>query len=235
MQSICAVEFCDRDATAKGLCGGHYRQQKLGKPFTPLREYKTTPNTRVCEFDGCGRVTQGKRNPLCRAHARQVTEGRRIGPVERRLTGLSLSDRIAANTIREGGCLVWQGAKSSGYARLTIENEAQHVHRLVWEQTHGPVAEGMVIDHKCGNRACVEPTHLHVVTYRENAENLRGAHEDSATGVRGVYLHGGRYRGEVHADGVRVFAASFDTLEDAAEAVRAARLAHHTNNLRDRA
>lgn len=235
MQSICAVDFCDRQAVAKGWCGGHYRQQHGGKPFTPLREYKVAPNIRVCEFAGCGKVTRGKRTAYCRAHARQADEGRELAPIERRFTGKSLAERVASNTLREGSCLIWQGSTSKeGYAWLTFENVAQLGHRLVWEAAHGPIPSGMVIDHRCGNRACLELDHLQVVTYRENAENLRGAHADSKTGVRGVYEHQGRFVADVWAGGRRVLNRSFATLEEADAAARAARLAYQSNNLRDR-
>lgn len=33
----CSVDFCSREAKTSGLCGGHYQQSYLGRPFTPIR------------------------------------------------------------------------------------------------------------------------------------------------------------------------------------------------------
>lgn len=43
------------------------------------------------------------------------------------------------------------------------------------------------MDHLCHTRSCVNPSHLRAVTPQQNQQNLRGAHMDSLSGVRGVY------------------------------------------------
>ena len=42
------------------------------------------------------------------------------------------------------------------------------ISRVVYEEHYGPIPKGLVIDHKCGNGACVEPTHLRAITQRQN-------------------------------------------------------------------
>ncbi|MGH2838441.1 MAG: HNH endonuclease [Thermoleophilaceae bacterium] len=46
-------------------------------------------------------------------------------------------------------------------------------HRFFWEQAKGPVPDGLVLDHLCGNRACVNPEHLEVVTRGVNTRRGR--------------------------------------------------------------
>jgi hypothetical protein len=46
----------------------------------------------------------------------------------------------------------------------------QRVHRLAWEWANGPIPDGLVIDHLCMNRACVNIEHLEAVTQQVNAE-----------------------------------------------------------------
>lgn len=41
-------------------------------------------------------------------------------------------------------------------------------HRWLWEQEHGPIPDGMEIDHLCRNRACVRASHMELVTHLEN-------------------------------------------------------------------
>lgn len=54
--------------------------------------------------------------------------------------------------------------KNSGYGRISGEL----AHRVFWREARGPVPEGLVLDHLCRNRRCVNPEHLEPVTLGEN-------------------------------------------------------------------
>jgi hypothetical protein len=42
-------------------------------------------------------------------------------------------------------------------------------HRVAWEAEHGPIPEGLTIDHLCRNRRCVNVAHLRLLSNVENA------------------------------------------------------------------
>lgn len=70
-------------------------------------------------------------------------------------------------------CILWGGESSrNGYGRISVLGVKRQVHRVLWELEHGPIPEGMVLDHLCRNRHCVNTAHMELVTMRENT--LRG-------------------------------------------------------------
>lgn len=70
------------------------------------------------------------------------------------------------------GCYLWLGAiNSDGHGNFTRMSPRKHsvaAHRMAWELANGPIPPGLVIDHLCRVRPCVNPSHLRAVTSREN-------------------------------------------------------------------
>lgn len=67
------------------------------------------------------------------------------------------------------GCLEFTGAKTAGgYGHFNVGNKMQSAHRFNWERLKGPVPSGLVLDHLCRNRSCVNVNHLRPCTNREN-------------------------------------------------------------------
>lgn len=67
-------------------------------------------------------------------------------------------------------CWNWTGAITShgyGYVRGADQSH-QSAHRVSYKMHVGDIPEGLVIDHLCRNRACVNPGHLEVVTNKVN-------------------------------------------------------------------
>jgi hypothetical protein len=71
------------------------------------------------------------------------------------------------------GCWLWAGyVNERGYARLTYRGKIYRAHRFSYEAFVGEIPEGLVLDHLCRERSCVNPEHLEAVTNKENI--LRG-------------------------------------------------------------
>jgi hypothetical protein len=58
------------------------------------------------------------------------------------------------------GHLLWTGALANGHPAVKQGSKTVYVKRLLWEVAKGPVPVGMVVVSMCGERACVEITHL---------------------------------------------------------------------------
>ncbi|UDL14881.1 endonuclease [Arthrobacter phage Sarge] len=149
----------------------------------------------------------------------------------------TIEDRFWAKVDRTEGCWNWTGsATARGYGRIQINGSVKLAHRVSFEMSNGPIAEGLVIDHTCHNHACVNPAHLRACTQKRNLENHSGAYSNSRSGVRGVIWHAKnqKWRVEVGHFGKRVYGGYFDSIADAEAAAVALRNNLFTHNLADR-
>lgn len=83
-------------------------------------------------------------------------------------------DRFLAQTSpSRSGCTLWTGVlDADGYGQITVGGRTVRAHRWSYEHHVGPIPNGLVIDHLCRVRECVNPDHMEPVTPRENT--LRG-------------------------------------------------------------
>ena len=61
-------------------------------------------------------------------------------------------------------------------------------HRVAYERAKGPIPDGLVIDHLCRNRRCVNPDHLEAVTPQVNTH--RGVAPNNLIRLSGACKHG---------------------------------------------
>ena len=111
----------------------------------------------------------GKRMTWCRGCKSEWQRGYRAG--------IKLQRRIPDPVRTEGGCLIFQGRVNpqTGYGQVQGPNQTTlYAHRLAWENAHGPIPNGMTIDHLCEVKLCIEPTHLEPCS---RGDNVRRYHE----------------------------------------------------------
>ena len=73
--------------------------------------------------------------------------------------------------IDDKGCWIWQGSVGKhGYGRLKLKGKTCSAHRVMYEILVGKISEGLVIDHLCNTKSCVNPKHLEPVTLSENSQ-----------------------------------------------------------------
>jgi hypothetical protein len=77
---------------------------------------------------------------------------------------------IFSKTIRnKSGCLLYTGAlDKDGYPRISYRGHMRLGSHLVFELASGVIPEGYQVDHICHTRRCIEPTHLRLLTRRQN-------------------------------------------------------------------
>jgi hypothetical protein len=87
------------------------------------------------------------------------------------------------------GCLLWTASRlPRGYGEFGFRGRVVRAHKWLYEQLHGPVPAGLVLDHKCRTPSCVNPDHLEPVTQRVNV--LRGTAPAALQAQQESCIHG---------------------------------------------
>lgn len=118
-----------------------------------------------CPVAGCTKTCKYRR--LCEMHYARL---RRYGSLED--PRQSLTERFWSKVHETDTCWMWTASQNPhGYGQFGLPGDKKiGAHRLAYQLLVGPIPDGLVLDHLCRVRACVNPAHLEPVT---NAENLR--------------------------------------------------------------
>jgi hypothetical protein len=72
----------------------------------------------------------------------------------------SLTELLDARTQKTPTCWLWIGNLGvTGYGYMSYQNVTYRAHRLAYMSANGPIPEGLVLDHLCRTRNCVNPDH----------------------------------------------------------------------------
>ena len=81
-------------------------------------------------------------------------------------TGVDPKDRFRRQfVILPNGCWQWIGTITpAGYGKIVIEKRTFAAHRISYAWHVGDIQKGMLVHHRCENKACVNPEHLELKT-----------------------------------------------------------------------
>lgn len=86
-----------------------------------------------------------------------------------------LMERLERHSMPEpnSGCQIWLSSSrnSYGHGHMGVDGKSIMAHRVAWQCHFGPIPDGMLVLHKCDTSGCINPNHLFLGTYQDNADD----------------------------------------------------------------
>lgn len=150
---------------------------------------------RTCTVDGCDNTVIHARE-MCHKHYTQLRRGSELPPLDpaRHVRSFGSFEKAFWSNVAigdPGECWLWTaGTGARGYGCAHVPGEPQQgAHRVALRLVGRPVPKGLVADHICRNKRCVNPSHLRFATARQNAYNI--GPQPGGSQFKGVSWHKG--------------------------------------------
>lgn len=117
-------------------------------------------------------VTPPRPSPHDTVGGRDRMATRYIKPISPKQFSAAALVRFWAKVDKSKSCWLWLGSREvHGYGVW----RTFRAHRVAFTLAKGPIPDGLVIDHLCRTRLCVNPAHMEAVTSEENVARGIGA------------------------------------------------------------
>lgn len=130
---------------------------------------------KCCGVEFCPK--QSRSHGYCSLHVKRFLRHGNPNHVKRNIIRGPAPERFMRYVMMtESGCWKWIGkiSKIGGYPHFGDEKwKTVRAHRWSFQHFNGPLVDGLVVDHMCRNRWCVNPKHLRQVTQKENIVNRK--------------------------------------------------------------